>query len=219
VPTQTLAFIDFETTGLSPDNGDRLIEVGVAVLESASLRIVDRYQSLICPGRSVPSFVTQLTGITSSDVRNAPAASRVLQELHSFLGTTPLAAHNASFEKRFLDAEYARVGLARQQELICTMRVARRVYPDAPNHKLGTLVDYARVPRSGRFHRALDDAEMTAGLWAEMRKRVSQDYGLSSVSDEFMQKIQAVPVRGGLRSLAAGYAAEPVPLSGTNNRA
>jgi DNA polymerase-3 subunit epsilon len=201
VPTETLAFIDFETTGLSPDSGDRLIEVGVAVLESASLQIVDRYQSLINPGRSIPSFVTELTGISASDVRGAPSASRVLQELHRFLGTTPLAAHNASFEKRFLDAEYARVGLQRQQELICTMRVARRVYPRAPNHKLGTLIDYARVPRSGRFHRAMADAEMTAGLWAEMRKRVSEDYGLNNVSDEFMQKIQSVPVKGGITNL------------------
>jgi DNA polymerase-3 subunit epsilon len=201
VPTEALAFIDFETTGLSPDSGDRLIEVGVAVMESASLQIVDRYQSLINPGRSIPYFVTELTGISASDVRGAPSASSVLQELHSFLGATPLAAHNASFEKRFLDAEYSRVGLQRQQELICTMRVARRVYPDAPNHKLGTLIDYARVPRSGRFHRALDDAEMTAGLWAEMCKRVSQDYGLNNVSDEFMQKIQSVPVKGGITNL------------------
>ncbi len=88
-----LAFIDFETTGLSPTNGDRLIEVGVALLESQ--QIVDRYQSLINPGIAVPSFVTQLTGISTRDVRAAPAASQVLQELHSFLGSAPLVAHNA----------------------------------------------------------------------------------------------------------------------------
>jgi DNA polymerase-3 subunit epsilon len=204
VATDVLAFIDFETTGLSPDNGDRLIEVGVALLESQ--QIVDRYQSLINPGVAVPRFVTQLTGITTSDVRSAPAASQVLQELHSFLSDAPLVAHNASFEQRFLDAEYSRVGLQRNQHLICTMRVARRVYPKAPNHKLGTLVDYARVPKTGRFHRALDDAEMTAGLWLKMRQRVGQDYGMSSVTDEFMQKIQSVPVRGGLGSLAARHA-------------
>jgi DNA polymerase-3 subunit epsilon len=165
VAKDVLAFIDFETTGLSPDNGDRLIEVGVALLESTSLQIVDRYQSLINPGRSVPAFVTQLTGIRSSEVRSAPAASQVLQELHSFVGGAPLVAHNASFEQRFLDAEYSRVGLQRNQHLICTMRVARRVYPHAPNHKLGTLVEYASVPQSGRFHRARVDAEMTAGRW------------------------------------------------------
>jgi DNA polymerase-3 subunit epsilon len=202
--TDLLAFIDFETTGLSPANGDRLIEVGVALLESH--QIVDRYQSFINPGRSVPSFVTQLTGITTSDVRRAPPASRVLQELHRFLDGAPLVAHNASFEQRFLDAEYSRVGLQRNQHLICTMRVARRVYPKAPNHKLGTLVEYARVPKSGRFHRALDDAEMTAGLWLKMRQRVGEDYSMPSVSDDFMEQLQSVPVKGGLGSLASRYA-------------
>jgi len=205
VAKNVLAFIDFETTGLSPDNGDRLIEVGVVLLQAQ--QIVDRYQSFINPGIAVPGFVTQLTGISSSDVRSAPESSQVLQELHRFLGGVPLVAHNASFEQRFLDAEYSRVGLQRQQPLICTLRVARRVYPNAPNHKLGTLVNYASVPHSGRFHRALDDAEMTAGLWLRMRQRVIENFSLSSVSDEFMQQIQSVPINGGLASLVSRSAA------------
>jgi DNA polymerase-3 subunit epsilon len=166
---------------LSPDNGDRLIEVGVALL--ASQQIVDRYQSLINPGVGVPSFVTQLTSITTSDVRSVPVASQVLQELRSCLGIVPLVAHNASFEQRFLDADYSHVGLRRKQNLTCTMRMVRREYPNGPHHKLGTLVDYASVPQSGCFHRALDDAEMTAGIWMRMRQRISRDYGMSSVSD------------------------------------
>ncbi len=89
---RALAFIDFETTGLSPESGDRLIEVGVAVLESQ--RIVDRYQSLINPGISVPFFITELTGIRDSDVRKAPSPAsvsfRVLPPIPTVLLAEPL---------------------------------------------------------------------------------------------------------------------------------
>lgn len=175
--------------------------MGVALLESQ--QIDGRYQSFINPGIIVPRFVTQLTGISTSDVRSAPAASQVLQELHMFLGGVPLVTHNVSFEQRFLDAEYLRVGLLRRQKIICTLRVAMRVYPNAPNHKPGTLDDCPSVPQSGPFHRALDDAEVTAGLWLRMRQRLGQDYGMSLVSDQFMQQIQSVPIKGGIASLAS----------------
>jgi DNA polymerase III alpha subunit (gram-positive type) len=140
---------------LSPDNGDRLIEVGVALL--ASQQIVDRYQSLINPGVGVPSFVTQLTSITTSDVRSAPAASQVLEELRSCLGIVPLVAHNASFEQRFLDAEYSHVGLALGDVLVvliglCTLvglyanffsrHTLKRLYPVAAYIRYG--LEYSR---------------------------------------------------------------------------
>jgi DNA polymerase III subunit epsilon len=204
--TKKLAFIDFETTGLSPESGDRVIEVGIAVLVGG--QIVDRYQSFINPQVRIPGVVVALTGIDDSMVRNAPKAVQVMPEVMAFIGNMPLVAHNASFDKRFMDAELRRIRTRRANEFICSLRVARRVYPSAPNHKLATLVRLAGVQPAKQYHRALGDAEMTAGLWTRMVEDIEQQHGLESVSLELMQSLQSCRVAGAAEAIArfaAGY--------------
>ncbi len=189
-----LAFIDFETTGLSPASGDRIIEVGIAIL--ADGHIVDRYQSFINPRTRIPGVVTALTGIDDTMVRHAPTADRVMPEIMDFIGTAPLVAHNASFDARFMDSELGRIRRRRTNEFICSLRVARRVYPKAANHKLATLVRLADVQPADQYHRALGDAEMTARLWVRMVEAIEQTHGLSAVSLELMQSLQTCRVNG-----------------------
>ena len=102
-----LAFIDFETTGLSPERCDRVIEVGVAVLTGR--RIVDGYQSLVNPDRQIPGNVEDLTGINDEMVESAPRARAVMREVLDFVGELPLVAHNAAFDRRFYDMELGRI--------------------------------------------------------------------------------------------------------------
>lgn len=189
-----LAFIDFETTGLSSRRGDRVIEVGIAVLEGG--RIVDRYQSLINPRMPIPWQIEDLTGITDDMVRSAPGAPEVMSEVHDFIGEMRLVAHNASFDRGFMDAEFSRIRRRRKQEFICSLRVARRVYPRAPNHKLGTLVKLTGV-QAARAHRALGDAEMTARVWSHMVKEVRDKHQIRTVPIELMESLQYVRVRDG----------------------
>lgn len=189
-----LAFIDFETTGLSSRRGDRVIEVGIAVLEGG--RIVDRYQSLINPRMPIPWQIEDLTGITDDMVRSAPGAPEVMSEVHDFIGEMRLVAHNASFDRGFMDAEFSRIRRRRKQEFICSLRVARRVYPRAANHKLGTLVKLTGV-QAGRAHRALGDAEMTARVWSHMVKEVRDKHQIRTVPIELMESLQYVRVRDG----------------------
>jgi DNA polymerase-3 subunit epsilon len=189
-----LAFIDFETTGLSSRRGDRVIEVGIAVLEGG--RIVDRYQSLINPRMPIPWQIEDLTGITDDMVRSAPGAPEVMSEVHDFIGEMRLVAHNASFDRGFMDAEFSRIRRRRKQEFICSLRVARRVYPRAPNHKLGTLVKLTGV-QAARAHRALGDAEMTARVWSHMVKEVRDKHQIRAVPIELMESLQYVRVRDG----------------------
>jgi DNA polymerase-3 subunit epsilon len=190
-----LAFIDFETTGLSSRRGDRVIEVGIAVLEGG--RIVDRYQSLINPRMPIPWQIEDLTGITDDMVRSAPGAPEVMSEVHDFIGEMRLVAHNAGFDRGFMDAEFSRIRRRRKQNFICSLRVARRVYPRAPNHKLGTLVSLTGVQPAARAHRALGDAEMTARVWSHMVKEVRDKRQIRSVPIELMESLQYVPVRDG----------------------
>ncbi len=182
------AVLDFETTGLSPDMGDRATEIAIVLVEGG--QVVDRYASLMNAGVYIPAFITELTGITNKMVRSAPAASRVMTEAAHFVGTTPIVAHNASFDKRFWAAELGRIGIASGHPFACTMLVARRLYPQAPDHKLGTLVDFHQLPRPGAAHRALADAEMAASLLQRIQKDLRQDYGIPRPSHTLLQQIQ-----------------------------
>lgn len=162
-----IAVIDFETTGLSPTMGDRATEVAIVLVEDG--QVVDRFQSLMNAGLYIPGFITSLTGITNAMVAAAPLAESVMRDASRFVGSAPMVAHNASFDRRFWQAELTRAGEAAIQPFACTMLVARRLYPQAPSHKLGVLVDYHQLPKAGRAHRAMADAEMAASLLGQIQ--------------------------------------------------
>lgn len=199
---EVVAVIDFETTGLSPDQGDRATEIAAVLLKDG--KVIDRYQSLMNAGVRIPAFITELTGITDAMIRNAPPVAEVMREVFDFVGDYPLVAHNASFDSRFWDAELNRVRRKRRQEFACSMLVARRLFPQAPNHKLGVLVEYANLPVTGRYHRALADAEMAASLLVHMEEELRRRYQLCDVPHELLRKIQKVQ-KNQLDKCVAGY--------------
>jgi len=88
--------------------------------------------------------------------------------------------------------ELSEAGLARDFEFACSMRVARRIYQKAPNHRLETLIQYVALPH-GRHHRALADAEMTARLVQRMSRDIHERYGIGRVTHDLLQKIQSCP--------------------------
>jgi DNA polymerase-3 subunit epsilon len=122
-----IAVIDFETTGISPAMGDRATEVAIVMMEGG--RVVDRFQSLMNAGVRIPSFITQLTGITNAMVATAPPAAQVMAEAGRFVGDVPMVAHNASFDRKFWVEELARAGLD-GAAAVCLHRVA--VAPAVP---------------------------------------------------------------------------------------
>lgn len=182
---------DFETSGMSPDQGDRVIEVGAVRLRDGE--VVSQFQSLINPGVPLNPFISDLTGISNAMLAEAPAASGVMKAFHGFIGSDPLVAHNASFDRRFLEAEFCRFGLKRPKAIGCSMLAARRVFPDAPNHKLGTLVSYLELPAERRFHRALADARMTGALWEHLGQTVATRYSMQKVPFALLHKLGRVP--------------------------
>lgn len=198
----TYAVIDFETTGMAPNLGARPTEIGVVLVRDG--QIVDRYQSLMNAGLSVPWEIQQLTGITTAMVRAAPRVEQVMAEAAEFVGAHPLIAHNAAFDSKFWDAELARVGRSRPADFICSLLLSRRIFPDAPNHKLGTLVSSLRLPDTGRFHRALADAEATAHLFIRLDETLRQRYQLERVEHDLLLAIQKTP-RSGLARCIGRY--------------
>lgn len=187
----TVIVLDFETTGLTPDHGDRGIEIGAVRIENG--RITDQFQQLMNPGMQISSFIESYTGITNDMLCDAPYCREVMTEFSEFIEDFDLVAHNASFDRRFLDAELARLRLGYLGEFACSMLVSRRVYPDAPNHKLGTLVEYKSLPNNGTFHRALADAEMTGHLWLRMLEDIADRHRLENLPFSLMQELSRVP--------------------------
>ncbi|MBI2305801.1 MAG: 3'-5' exonuclease [Rhodocyclales bacterium] len=188
---EAVAVIDFETTGLSPAQGDRATEIAAVILLDG--KVVDRYQSLMNAGVRIPSYIQELTGISDAMVRSAPPVAEVMREVAAFVGDYPLVAHNASFDCKFWDAELARISQKRRQEFACSMLLSRRLLPQAPSHKLGALVEFARLPVAGRYHRALADAEMAASLLQHLEEELRCRYKVGNVSHELLRKIQSVP--------------------------
>ncbi len=186
-----LIVLDFETTGLSPDMGDRAIEIGAVRIENGE--ITGSFQELMNPGCRVDRFIEDYTGITNAMLKNAPPCAEVMNRFADFMGDSNLLAHNASFDKRFLDAELDNISRQYSGEFSCSLLVSRRIYQNAPNHQLGTLINYKKIPSQGSFHRALFDAEMTAKLWLVMLDDIKMRYELSAIPFSLIQKLTKTP--------------------------
>lgn len=187
----SLIVLDFETTGLSPDMGDRAIEIGAVRLEKGE--VVERFQALMNPGKRISGFIENYTGITNQMLSKAAPCGEVMDQFADFMGDSHLVAHNASFDKRFLDAELCRISRNYSGQFACSLLVARRIYQQAPNHKLGSLIAYKNIPSQGDFHRALYDSEMTAKLWVNILEDISQVTTQTHIPFALIQKLSKTP--------------------------
>lgn len=200
----SLVILDFETTGLSPDQGDRAIEIGAIRLRNGE--VVDQFQALMNPGKRVSSFIEQYTGISNTMLRTASPCAMVMAEFADYLQDDNLLAHNASFDKRLLDAEFARISHQYRGEFTCSLLASRRLNQTLNSHKLGDLITQFGIAGSGDFHRALFDSEMTTKLWLTMLADVKQRTGLTSVPFSLMQKLCKTAKRD-VNKLLASYSA------------
>jgi DNA polymerase III epsilon subunit family exonuclease len=157
------AVIDVETTGFSPIS-DCVVEAACVLVHDR--RIVRTWSSLVKPARPIPDYATRVHGITDADVAGAPPFERVQDELRALCEGAIVVAHNAKFDLSFLP-------LLAPLRHACTLQLARRCFPNAPNHKNQTLRAYLQIddllkahayPHALTAHRALDDALVTAGI-------------------------------------------------------
>lgn len=159
----TFIVVDVETTG------QRIAETGITEIGAVKMvggEIVDRFDRLVNPGRTIPSYVAQLTGISDAMVAGAPAIEDVLPEFDEFARGGVLVAHNAAFDAALLD-HHARIILGRPLGLpsICTLKLARQRVPELERASLDALSShFGVVVANGSRHRALVDAELTAGV-------------------------------------------------------
>ena len=154
------AFIDVETTGGNP-LADRVTEIAVIRFHADGRQT--RWQSLINPSVSIPPAIQTLTGISNAMVRDAPEFFGVREELRALLDGAVFVAHNARFDYGFIKNEFRRVQEQFSADMLCTVRLSRRLYPAERGHGLDALVSRHRLGHFER-HRAMGDCEATAAF-------------------------------------------------------
>ncbi len=152
--------VDTETTG----TGSTARVVEIAAVHAIRGVPVREFQSLVHPGMKIPPDVIRIHGITDAMVRNAPRADAVLPAFMQFVGALPLVAHNAGFDRGILSNELQRARiLSPGIPVYCTVRLARKAIPEAPNHRLGTLAEFLAL-KTHPTHRALADCHAALGV-------------------------------------------------------
>ena len=166
------AIVDLETTGTSVKHGDRIIQIGCVLVQAG--QIINQFETKINPRTKIPHSIEQLTGITNSDVHDAPWFDDVADTLESLLSDTIFVAHNVNFDFPFLNTELERAG---HQSLaipaIDTVTLAQILLPTAKSFRLRDLSSYLAIEHD-QPHSAASDAEATAVLLIDLLKKVHQ---------------------------------------------
>jgi len=162
--------IDTETTGLRP-GPDRVIEVACVRVRGGEA--IDSFQTLINPGRRIPTFIAQFTGITSEMVKNAPTAQEIMPDVMNFIDEAIVVGHNVGFDIGFLSYEAHLLGRAFPPDGLDTIPLARRFCPGLKRFKLDMVASHLNIPTANR-HRALGDATVTAAVFLRILELARQ---------------------------------------------
>lgn len=159
-PQQAYVVVDVETTGGRGD-GHRVTEIGAVKVQNGE--VVDRFQTLLNPQRSIPAGITRLTGISAGMVADAPYFADVADEFEAFMDGAIFVAHNVDFDYGFLAREFARIGRPFRHAKLCTCASMRKLYPGQGSYSLASLSRAFDISLK-QHHRAMCDAEAAAEL-------------------------------------------------------
>ncbi len=147
------SLLDIETTGGSARD-QKIIEI--AVIQVLNGKVINTYEQLINPLRSLDPFIVSLTGIHPHMLANAPTFDAIAENLYTLLDGTIITAHNAPFDYSFLKAEFSRVGMTLHTDVLCTVRLSRKLFPELPRHGLDLIIEHFGFEIAHR-HRAMGD--------------------------------------------------------------
>ncbi len=174
-----IVVLDVETTGLNTST-DEIIEIGAVRIENG--KEVAEFSQLINPGNPLPDKIVEITGITTAMLRDMPKLEDVAPEFARFIDGAVLAAHNASFDMAFIKRMLALIGLEFEFPVIDTLALARNLYPQSKNHKLGTLCKLLDISLANA-HRAVHDARATGLMLLKSLEKLQERRQLIMLSD------------------------------------
>jgi len=178
------AIISLETTGISPQHGDRLVELAIQTVNWNG-ELLDSYETLVHPGTDVEGF--QIHGITDDMVKNAPSISEIAPDILSRLNGKTIVAHDLDFTIRFLKP--ALNGEIVDLKGVCTLKLANLVAPDSGLRRLEQLCNYYDIDFSVR-HSAQSDSLATAKLFSILKNLYSQQFELEKFAEDFLHVMQ-----------------------------
>ncbi len=161
------AIIDIETTG-NGYKGQKITEISALIFDGK--KIIDEFTSLVNPEQNIPSFITNLTGITNAMVRNAPKFFEIAKKVEEITKGCIFVAHNVNFDYNIIHAEFKSLGFDFKRKKLCTVRLTRKIIPGLASYSLGNICTYENIPINGR-HRAKGDAEATVELFRRLLER------------------------------------------------
>ena len=187
---RALIFLDLETTGATA-HVDRITEIGLVEVDQG--RQIGEWSSLVNPERPIPPLIESLTGITDAMVAKAPTFAELAPGLYQRLAGKTLVAHNARFDFGFLRNEFRRVGLNYAPDVLCTVRLSRRLYPQERRHNLDSVIERHGLSCDNR-HRALADARV---LW-DFTQHIHQDLETAEIRNAVADQLKKPQLPPGL---------------------
>jgi DNA polymerase-3 subunit epsilon len=167
-----LAFVDVETTGLGADH-HRIAEIGVVTVDDG--KVADAWDALLDPGRRIADlpheFGAEPAYFCADRASELPRFGDVARDLAARLDGRLLVAHNARFDRAYLQAEFERAGIGFAPRIVCSVMLSRRLYPDVAGHDLDALCARFGIAVDVR-HRALPDARLLHEVWAAIARDV-----------------------------------------------
>jgi DNA polymerase-3 subunit epsilon len=158
-----LAFVDIETTG-GPAQRESITEIGIVQVDEDGVR---EWSTLVRPDARIPDYIQRLTGIDDDMVADAPRFAEIADAVFDRLDGRLFVAHNARFDHGHLRAAFRRAGLDIRPQVLCTVKLSRRLFPDHRHHSLDHLIERHDLVVADR-HRALGDAQLLWQFWQKI---------------------------------------------------
>lgn len=176
----TFVVVDVETTGMSPVD-DRITEIAMMKIQDGAL--IDEFSTLVNPLRTIPAYITSMTGIDNVMVHDAPTAREVVPYIVEFLEDAVFVAHNSAFDWGFVSHTALRErGIRLSHPQLCTVKLSRHILPQLPSKSLGPVAEFLEIKIPER-HRASGDAYATALVLLKYLSFLRKRYDVKTVNE------------------------------------
>ena len=169
---ETYVVFDLETTGLYPNSGDTITEIGAVKIKNG--KIIDRYDELINPGKELNEEIIKITGITNEMLKGKRNEEEALKDFIKWVDVLPMVAHNAKFDISFIEKAFDKYNFGKLENVVIdTLGLSRYLESSERYHNLATLVKRYNIPwDEDKHHRADYDSEGTALIFDKMLRKL-----------------------------------------------